>query len=184
MAIFREAYELTCREEGGYANIQGDNGGETMWGIARNFWGGDKRLRQFWRELDWYKQGLEHLKGQGEYTGRLNALCAGNTSMISEAMGFYREEFWMKMKGEWIKDQKVANQIYDFFVNAGKNAIKVLQRELGVDADGIFGEKTLEAVNNAENLNARLLEKRIAYYKSLNKPKFEKGWLLRANRFA
>lgn len=184
MANFNISYELTKKEEGGYANLKGDNGGETMWGIARNFWGEDKRLKQFWRELDWYKQGMINIKGSAEYYKRLNDLCSGNTVMISEAKGFYRDEFWNKMKGEWIKSQKVANNLFDFFVNAGKNAIKVAQRQLGVDADGIFGDKTLEAINNAgEAFNSQLSLARENYYKSLKKPQFEKGWLARANRF-
>ena len=184
MANFNESYELTKKEEGGYANIKGDNGGETMWGIARNFWGEDSRLKQFWKELDWYKQGLMHLQGQAVFNTRLNELCNGNTVMISEAKGFYRQEFWNKMNGEFVKSQKVANNLFDFFVNAGKNAIKTCQRELGVTADGIFGPKTLEALNNAGNdFNDKLTEARINYYKSLKKPQFEKGWLARANRF-
>lgn len=184
MANFNKAYELTKIEEGGYADIPGDNGGETMWGIARNFWGNDKRLRGFWRELDFYKQGMINFKGSPEYYKRINDLCNGNTEMISCSKAFYREEFWNKIQGEWIKSQKVANNLFDFFVNAGKNAIKVAQKELGVDADGIFGPKSLEAINNAgEEFNEKFSLARENYYKSLKKAKFEKGWLARANRF-
>lgn len=184
MANFNKAYELTKKEEGGYAFIPGDRGGETMWGIARNFWGEDSRLKQFWRELDWYKQGMINIKGSTEYFKRINDLCGNNTVMISEAKGFYRDEFWNKMKGEWITSQKVANNLFDFFVNAGKNAIKVAQRQLGVADDGIFGDKTLEAINKeGDEFNDNLTQARIDYYKSLKKPQFEKGWLARANRF-
>ena len=184
MADFNKAYELTKKEEGGYANIQGDNGGETMWGIARNFWGEDKRLKQFWHELDWYKQAVIHLKGQAVFSSRVNDLCNGNTAMVSEAKSFYRQEFWNKISGEFIKSQKVANNLFDFFVNAGKNAIKCCQRELEIDADGVFGPKSLEVLNNAgEEFNAKLYEARCNYYKSLKKPKFEKAWLNRAKRF-
>lgn len=184
MANFNISYELTKKEEGGYANIQGDNGGETMWGIARNFWGEDKRLRQFWKELDFYKDGMSDYKGTPKYYERLNDLSNGNTLMVKISKDFYREEFWHKMKGEFIKSQKVANNLFDFFVNAGKNAIKVAQRELGVTADGIFGPKSLEAINNADNnFNDKLYQARVNYYKSLKKSKFEKFWLLRAEKF-
>lgn len=184
MANFNISYKLTKKEEGGYANIKGDNGGETMWGIARNFWGEDKRLRQFWEELDWYKQGMVNYKGSAEYYKRINDLCGNNTIMVKEAESFYKEEFWDKMKGEKIKSQKVANNLFDFFVNAGKNAIKVVQRQLGVEADGIVGDNTLKAINIAgEDFNLQLSLARVDYYKSLKKPQFEKGWLNRANRF-
>lgn len=184
MANFNISYELTKKEEGGYANIKGDNGGETMWGIARNFWGEDKRLKEFWKELDWYKQGMIDYKGSAEYYKRINNLCSNNIIMVNKAKDFYKEEFWNKMKGEMIKSQKVANNLFDFFVNAGNNAIKVAQRQLGVEADGIVGDKTLKAINDAgENFNSRLSLAREHYYKSLKRPQFEKGWLVRANRF-
>lgn len=194
MAYFNDAHALTAAEEGGYAKIEGDNGGETMWGIARNFWGEDKRLREFWRELDFYKNGLKdlrHAASKSAYYAELNALCNGNTIMQAAAKAFYRAEFWDKIKGDDIVSQKVANQFFDWYVNAGKNAIKRVQRVLGVADDGIFGAKSLAALNarimasgGETELNTAIYMARRAYYEGLNKPKFLKGWLARASRFA
>ena len=38
MAIFKKAYEPVRQWEGGWCNVEGDRGGETYAGIARNFW--------------------------------------------------------------------------------------------------------------------------------------------------
>lgn len=183
MANFIQAYMKTKEMEGGYANLKGDRGGETIWGIARNFHEDNKYLRDFWKELDIYKNSLSNLEGK-VFTNQLNALCNGNAIMQNCAKEFYTKEFWYKIKGDFITEQKVAENLFDFYVNAGKNAIKAIQRIVGVADDGIFGAKTLEAVQNYNgNLNEALVNARIKYYKSLNKPDFEKGWINRAEKF-
>lgn len=40
MAIFEKAYDPVRQWEGGWCNVEGDRGGETYAGIARNFWPG------------------------------------------------------------------------------------------------------------------------------------------------
>lgn len=186
MAYFDDAYKLTKEYEGGYANLKGDNGGETMWGIARNYWGDDKDLRQFWRELDFYKSGLQNLMHTPkDYTSRLNALCAGNTAMVSACKAFYRREFWDKARLGDIHSQKIANLVYDWFVNSGKSAIKRIQRCAGVADDGIIGNATISAINSANEADFinRVCDSRIEFYKGLNKPQFERGWVARAEKF-
>lgn len=183
MADFIKAYMKTKEMEGGYANLKGDRGGETIWGIARNFHENNRYLRDLWRELDNYKNSISNLEGK-VFVNQLNALCNGNSQMQESAQEFYKKEFWYKVKGDFITEQKVAENAFDFFVNAGKNAIKTIQRVVGVNDDGIFGNKTLEAVNGYNgNLNEALVNARIKYYKGLNKPDFEKGWINRAEKF-
>jgi lysozyme family protein len=82
------------------------------------------------------------------------------------ALRFYREEFWNKMRGDDIEDQKVANEIFDTAVNCGKSTFRFVQecynrltedRRTEPDAfalfpeiavDGIIGPITLDAINN------------------------------------
>ncbi len=74
---------------------------------------------------------------------------------------------------------------FDMAVNAGPHrATVLLQRAIGIADDGIFGPITLLSATKADPklLIPRFTEKRIAFYKSLNQPKFLKGWINRAHR--
>ena len=182
MANFNEAYEKTKKWEGGYANLQGDNGGETMWGIARNFWKDEVSLKEFWKSLDIYRDlAFAQNKSKSERVADLNKLCSGNSQMVEACKKFYKKHFWDNIQGDKITNQKIANNFFDFNVNAGKNAIRVFQKEVGVTADCVVGNATIEALDKADN--DKLVDARIRYYKSLNKPQFENGWLKRAEDF-
>ena len=102
MTNFKEAWIMTAENEGGYANIPGDHGGETYMGIARNFfpkWSG-------WAVVDKHKP----LKSnQFIHDVELNALVEQ----------FYKDNFWNPIKGDLIEDQDLANQAFDMAVNAG-----------------------------------------------------------------
>jgi lysozyme family protein len=70
-------------------------------------------------------------------------------------------------------------EVFDFGVNAGPGeAVKALQRIVGVTADGSIGPITLSALGqfNPRDLISRYSDARLAYYKALNKPDFEQGW--------
>jgi lysozyme family protein len=80
--------------------------------------------------------------------------------------------------------------VVDLGFNAGpKTAVKVLQRVIGVGDDGDAGEKTRKAYQvwrcklSAEDAMRQWTAARIAFYKSLNNPKYIKGWTNRANSF-
>lgn len=183
MADFDKAYEKLKVSEGGYVNNPNDKGGETIWGIARKYQGNNKYLRDFWRELDTYKQSLKDLTGQN-FVKQLNTLCNGNSIMQNCAKSFYKNEYWNKIKGDYIKEQKLAENIFDFFVTSGDDAVKILQSILGITKDGIFGSETLDALNNSEiAINNAYTNARINYYKSLNQEQFVKGWIARAEKF-
>ncbi len=109
MADFKIAYKLTAANEGGYSNVSGDNGGETYCGITRkNFpnWHG-------WEILRYYT--MKH----GQVLPELNILVED----------FYKENFWDEIKGDNIESQELANQAYDFAVNAGVGAALKMLKE-------------------------------------------------------
>lgn len=106
----------------------------------------------------------------------------------AEARDIYRHDYWLSLYDQ-IGDQKIANALFDFGVNAGiSRAVKTIQRAVGdilagpFIADGVFGPDTLAAVNSCEpaHLLMRFTARRIDYYQSLNKPQFIKGWTARA----
>ena len=75
----------------------------------------------------------------------------------------------------------------DYSINSGPSrAVKDLQREIGVYADGIFGQKTLAALNDAieqrpiEDLIVGVNNRRFAFMQSLPHWKhFKNGWTVR-----
>lgn len=96
--------------------------------------------------------------------------------------------FWSKANAEAIKDDSVAVMIVDWYWGSGAWALRNTQKVLGVTRDGIFGRKTIAAINGWKNgqrdLWNALKKERIAYYRRIavgNQIKWLKGWLNRVN---
>lgn len=167
MADFMKAQPYVLKYEGGYVYDPLDHGGETYRGISRIYfpkWAG-------WELVDGHKPLL-----RGEIIE--SHLLEG---MVGE---FYKTQLWDNMRGDQIESQGVGTYLYDFYVNAGRNAVKCMQRVLGVTDDGIIGPGTLAAINKADNLLERLHESRVGYYTRIatgTNARFLKGWMNRAN---
>ncbi len=174
MADFTQAFPLIAKNEGGYANVAGDTGGETYAGITRkNFpkWGG-------WSIVDANKP----LK---------NNQTIADPNMQNLVESFYKANFWDTVKLDHVNSQRVANFTFDWNVNSGAWAVKALQTAVGVTADGAVGPMTLNAVNAADEdtLMPKLIAARIQFYENIvarnpSQQKFLKGWTNRANSFA
>jgi len=171
MAKFEIAIPHTLVWEGGYVNHPADPGGETNRGITDR--------------LDGRVDGLVDLDGDGDGDVDIKGLTE------EEAKQVYKRRFWDKMQGDKIESQHIANIMFDGFVNCGSWGIKLMQRVLQLEEDGIVGPKTLAAINNADEvtLYASYKQKRIEYYQNLAEKKpvlkvFLKGWMNRINSFA
>jgi lysozyme family protein len=164
MADFLPAFEQMIKDEGGYVlhDVEGDTGGMTYAGIARNknpHWNG-------WPYID-----------RKEFGGPL-------TGMVRD---FYKVEFWDKMRGDEIREQEIANSIFNFGVNAGMSmAVKLAQLVVGATPDGGIGPKTVELLNqqNASDFRKSYALTKIARYaeicnKNRTQSKFLLGWINR-----
>ncbi|MDD5712351.1 MAG: glycosyl hydrolase 108 family protein [Smithellaceae bacterium] len=165
MADFGTAFEKTLKNEGGYrlVNVKEDRGGQTYAGIARNChpdWSG-------WRYID-----------QGD---------SKNPALSSLVQDFYRRNFWLAISGDKIKNQIIAEAIFDFSVNAGTGtAIKAAQTAMGVNPDGRIGPITLGALDTIDGAQfiAKYALAKIARYaeicrKDKTQTKFLLGWINR-----
>lgn len=177
MAKFEIAYEITARYEGGYVNDPADAGGETIFGVARNSW---KNLAM-WDIVDGYKK-------QGLRGSSLELACKNDAKLMAEVHHVYKTQYWDKVWGDKIVEQKRANAIYDFAVNSGvSRAVRYAQLCLGVSSDGKMGPNTVKALNDAEaGFLKEYIDMRIRYFNSICKSrpanqKFLKGWTARAN---
>jgi len=161
MADFLPAFEEMIRDEGGYVlhDVEGDRGGMTYAGIARNMnpdWAG-------WEFID-KKQDVP-------------------TNLVRD---FYRQRFWDDIKGDKINNQRVASAIFNFYVNTGRPAKTLAQVVIGVTPDGSFGDKTVAQLNTMDVdkfVMAYALAK-IARYRDIvtrnrTQMKFLLGWINR-----
>lgn len=105
----------------------------------------------------------------------------------------YFEKYWTPIKGEKLESQKVATIFLDYAVNCGvKTAIKRIQRILKIQDDGIFGDITLEAINQAaddQRFFDEIIKDRKNYYAAIvrNNGKlsvFLTGWYKRVEYFS
>jgi len=173
MADFIKAFQLMIAHEGGYGNDPDDPGGETYKGVARKIhskWDG-------WTTIDM-------LKRQPGFPGNLD-----KDAELQEAIAdFYRVNFWDKVKGDEIVNQKVAESIFDFAVNAGVGtSASLAQLVIETKTDGVIGPQSVTTINvfNTEHFLAAFTVAKIARYVSIVKKrptsrKYFYGWVLRA----
>jgi lysozyme family protein len=98
-----------------------------------------------------------------------------------------KQLYWDKLSGDAITNQSIAEFIIDASYNMGRGLIvKYVQEILGLNIDGQFGPKTLQAVNGAsqKDLFDKLYAKRKDRYAGIIKANpsqkvFEKGWARR-----
>jgi hypothetical protein len=141
MALFTPAFTLSKINEGGWVNDPNDIGGETYRGISRKFnpkWNG-------WSVIDEMKK-----KGliKKNYT---------DSKLDSLAEIFYKEKFWNPIKGDEIKNQEVANQLYDHTLSGLPRSISmmkaVLNKKFGYNLGegGSMDNETIKAINTVDN---------------------------------
>ena len=167
MADFEKAIPIILKWEGGYVNNPADPGGATNRGIIFTLY------KQYCLSLGLLPT-IEGLKNLTE----------------DQAKFIYRENFWNRMKGDDIKDQQLANIIFDGYVNMGGRTLKMWQQCAGVDIDGVVGHNTIAVTNMASGrvLFDCIKDRRVMYYNELAERKpsmkvFLKGWLNRINSF-
>lgn len=164
MATFEKAFQETMDNEGGF--ILHKNSGES----TNTYAGIYRKAHPTWKGWSYFDKGE-----------------VPPTELVRK---FYKGKFWDRIKGDEIKNQVVAENIYDFYVNVGTPAIKLAQKTSGAVPDGQFGIKTLKSINDmGEDFVIPYVFGRISYYGALISKKhkyavFAKGWIDRAIRSA
>lgn len=173
MADFNQFFPTLLKFEGGYVNDPADPGGATNKGVTL------LTFKRFAEPLLKIEPTLENLK-----------------NITDEQAGvIYKHEYWDKIHGDDIDFQPLADIIFDFYVNAGSHATKLLQSKLNtfgahLHVDGAIGPASLNAMKHVDSkaLYKRYKAGRIAYYEHLVAvhpvlKKFLHGWLKRVNAF-
>lgn len=130
MANVNVLLPFILRWEGGFVNDPADAGGATNKGVTI----------ATWRNVGYDKD------GDGD-------IDVDDLKLITDADVRDRvlvPHYWNRWKADQIRSQKVANILVDWVWGSGKHGIVIPQRLLGVEPDGIVGNKTLAAVNGAD----------------------------------
>jgi lysozyme family protein len=151
---FPKCQAFVLKYEGGYVNHPKDPGGATNKGITQ-------------RVYDRYRE------RRGETTRSVKLI----TNI--ELDDIYRGQYWGVVKGDDL-EEGLDLAVYDYAVNSGAaKAVKDLQRELGVTADGVMGVNTLAALSGRDMREVILLlcARRLKFLKSLKTwGTFGRGW--------
>jgi len=116
------------------------------------------------------------------YVGRQvthDEMRALNLAMVQP---FYKIKYWNAVKGDTLP-RGIDYLTFDLAVNGGPaRAAMTLQQALGVTADGVIGPQTTNAAAfaDAPALAQKFTDVKISFYKSLNNPVYERGWVNRA----
>ena len=99
-----------------------------------------------------------------------------------------KSQYWDRWKADMIENQSIANLVVDWLWGSGKHGIFIPQRLLGVPADGIVGNVTINALNrtNQRNIYNKVWQARKQFYLDIVKSnpsqsKWLHGWLNRLN---
>lgn len=107
---------------------------------------------------------------------------------VDEAEQYYFVRWWTPGPYALIKTQMLVERVFQLAVLMGeKESIKVLQRAVGVSADGVFGPKTLAAVDSGAGSLSQIEAWRIEAGRALAqvalanpaKQRDLPGWILR-----
>lgn len=129
---FVKALEFALRWEGGYSNHPADKGGETNFGVTHAVY-------------DAYR--------------KTHGLSVQSVRKITsaEVRDIYKKRYWAVV-GCDLLSEKLAVAHFDWAVNAGvSRAIKTLQAVVGVNADGIIGPLTKQAIIAAASTHEEAL---------------------------
>lgn len=145
VADFKKAFQKAMAYEvpgggHGWEQVPGDTGGETYMGISRK-WHGRLGL---WTIVDSAKKSPEFPRN-----------LKGIPSLQEAVEDFYLDTFWYPLRGDRIKSQAVADELYECAVNQGpayavqhlQNALQLLGYDVTVD--GSLGPQTIDVLNTA-----------------------------------
>jgi len=176
---FVYSHLFTQRSEGGWCNLQDDPGGETLYGIARNYnpkWSG-------WGVVDLVASRFP--KGTVSFKDEIYR----DTDLHLSAANILYAKYFLRTQSQQMQNE-LAVCVYDFAVHAGPaRSIKTLQKALtkcGVYAkvDGIIGKATLGAIVTCilQSKARQLIEANLQYRKKYylrSSSRYRSAWLNR-----
>ena len=101
---------------------------------------------------------------------------------VEDAKAIYKRDYWDTIYGDLLPEG-ISTLVFDSAVNQGPlRAIMLMQKALGVEADGIIGPRTLAAASrvNLRDFSVKFGAERAFHYGKLPTfPVFGRGWMRR-----
>lgn len=155
--------------EGGFVDDPLDRGGATNKGVTLSTW----------KQCGYDKDGDDDID-----VDDLKKLT------LSDATIVLKKYYWDRWRADQINNQSVANILVDWVWGSGVHGIKIPQRILGVESDGVVGPKTIQALNSLDQseLFKKIWLARKDFLNGIvqrnpSQQRFIKGWLNRLNDF-
>lgn len=146
--------------EGGFVNDPDDPGGPTNRGVTQRVYDGYRK-----------RNGLAPRSVRGITAEEIHEI--------------YRDQYWDAVRGDDLP-LGLDYAVFDYAVNSGvKRAAQHLQEVLGVNQDGVIGERTLAGAVDRESISLveQYVERRMKFLRSIKKgggwKKYGKGWTRR-----
>lgn len=157
---FDKAFEMLIGHEGGFTDNPKDRGNWTSGKIGVG-------------QLKGTNYGISAMSYPGENIKEMT---------LVRAKDIYQRDYWWKAGCDLVPDC-VKFDLFDTAVNAGPGAaIRMLQRAVGVEDDGVIGPKTMLALSSMdpERLDKRFNGHRLDHLNNLDTwPDFGRGWAQR-----
>ena len=157
---FDQCFERVVSSEGGFQNDPKDRGNWTSGVIGSG-------------ELRGTKYGISAMSYPNIDIKNLT---------LENAKDVYEKDWWDRLKLERFS-KAVAFQIFDAAVNHGaSSAVKMVQRAVGVVADGVVGEKTISAIRkiDPDDFVLKFLAERIEFFTKVSTfSVYGRGWMNR-----
>ena len=149
---FDTAFHKLLGQEGGFVDHPSDPGGATNWGVT---------------------QAVARANG---YTGSIRDF------PVDMAKAIYWRQYWVPIKADDLPPA-IRYAVFDAAVNSGaKQAVKWLQRAIGVNDDGVVGPQTMTFARaaNPDFVLRRMLGERLQFMTDLKTwQAFGRGWARR-----
>ena len=174
--VFDSAFNYMLKNEGGFVNDSADKGGATKYGVSLTL------MRQMFKNgsiwLDLNKDGTIDEKDVMILT-------------LEDAKLVYFKEFWRPLASlSRFFVVQIMIKIFDTAVNIGvRNAIKLVQRVIGTQEDGVIGKDTIsKCVVFKGDFISKYVEFLVKFYaniavKNPTQLRFLNGWINRAFRY-
>jgi len=90
------------------------------------------------------------LKSEEGNLRRASVKLLENNALLKQVEAFYYKKFWLVLKLNVIESQKIAEEMFFFYMNSGnkRKTIKMAQLIVGAVPDGYLGIKTISKLND------------------------------------
>ena len=153
------------------------------------YWGIYETAHEHWEGWEFVYAMLKKHKGD---LRQASIACVANDQTMESVKDFYIKEFWHPLNLNIVESQKIAEEMFFFYMNTGnkRKTVKMAQLIVGAKADGFIGIETITKLNAYDDVkfDREYDLKELEFYGRLVQSNFKRyglnlvGWIRRAMR--